>query len=161
MWLPISKELEFESKDKLALYTHLKKLNETQFKIFYGAFVHYLVNYNCFISKQNLFNLRCELNQLCYELDERFSNQYDDYQLMKSFFLEHPYYYMDKLPIELMARLFTEFVDNRIDVLTGIAKATGETDIHGVYTYANHILGLNEQIDVLAAQAQKHIQDFS
>ena len=161
MWRPISKELEFESKDKLALYNHLKKLNETQFKIFYGAFVHYLVNYNCFISKQNLFNLRCELNQRCHKLDESFPDQYDDHKLMKSFFLAHPYYYMDKLPIELMASLFAEFVDNRIDVLTGIAKAVGETDIHGVYTYANHILGLKEQIDVLATQAQMHIKDFS
>ena len=154
-------ELVFEDKSKQALYNQLKKLNKLQFKIFYGVFVHYLVKYKCFISKQNLFNLRCELNQLCHELDESFPDQYDDHQLMKSFFLAHPYYYMDKLPIELMASLFAEFVDNRIDVLTGIAKAVGETDIHGVYTYANHILGLKEQIDVLATQAQMHIKDFS
>ena len=157
----MSKELEFESKDKLALYSQLRKLNIAQFKIFYGAFVHYLARYRYFISKQNFVNLRCELNLLCHELDESFPDQYDDHQLMKSFFLAHPYYYMDKLPIELMASLFAEFVDNRIDVLTGIAKAVGETDIHGVYTYANHILGLKEQIDVLATQAQMHIKDFS
>lgn len=154
-------ELVFEDKSKQVLYDQLKKLNKLQFKIFYGVFVHYLVKYKCFISKQNLFNLRCELNQLCHELDESFPDQYDDHQLMKSFFLAHPYYYMDKLPIELMACLFAEFVDNRIDVLTGIAKAVCETDIHGVYTYANHILGLKEQIDVLATQAQMHIKDFS
>lgn len=157
----MKEKTEFESKEKLTLYKQLKKLDNAQFKIFYGAFVYYLVNYNFFISKQNLFNLRCELNLLCHELDESFPDQYDDHQLMKSFFLVHPYYYMDKLPIELMASLFAEFVDNRIDVLTGIAKAVGETDIHGVYTYANHILGLKEQIDVLATQAQMHIKDFS
>ena len=157
----MNEELVCEEKSKQALYNQLKKLNKLQFKIFYGVFVHYLVKYKCFISKQNLFNLRCELNQLCHELDESFPDQYDDHQLMKSFFLAHPYYYMDKLPIELMASLFAEFVDNRIDVLTGIAKAVGETDIHGVYTYANHILGLKEQIDVLATQAQMHIKDFS
>ena len=157
----MNQELVCEEKSKQALYNQLKKLNKLQFKIFYGVFVHYLVKYKCFISKQKLFNLRCELNQLCHELDESFPDQYDDHQLMKSFFLAHPYYYMDKLPIELMASLFAEFVDNRIDVLTGIAKAVGETDIHGVYTYANHILGLKEQIDVLATQAQMHIKDFS
>ena len=75
--------------------------------------------------------------------------------------MAHPYYYMDKLPIELMARLFAEHVDNRIDILAGIARAVFETDIHGVYTYANQVLGLHEQIDTLAAQAQKHIEDFS
>lgn len=157
----MSKELEFESKDKLALYSQLRKLNIAQFKIFYGVFVHYLARYRYFISKQNFVNLRCELNLLCHELDESFPDQYDDYEIMKSFFLVHPYYYMDKLPIELMAKLFSELVDNRIDVLTGIAKAAAETDIHGVYAYANHILGLNEQIDILAAQAKQHIKDFS
>ena len=155
------KELQFESKDKIALYSQLRELNVAQFKIFYGVFVHYLARYRYFISKQNFVNLRCELNLLCHELDESFPDQYDDYEIMKSFFLVHPYYYMDKLPIELMAKLFSELVDNRIDVLAGIAKAAAETDIHGVYAYANHILGLNEQIDILAAQAKQHIKDFS
>ena len=161
MWLPISKEVDFGNKEKLILYKQLKKLNIAQFKMFYGAFVHYLVNYNCFISKQNLFNLRCELNQLCHELDESFPDQYDDHQLMKSFFLAHPYYYMDKLPIELMAKLFADHVDDRIDILAAIAKTIFETDIYAAYAYANKVLGLNEQVDTLAAQAQKHIKDFS
>ena len=161
MWLPISKELEFENKDKFALYSQLKKLNIAQFKIFYGAYVHYLVNYNCFICKQNLFNLRCELNQFCHELDESFPDQYDDHKLMKSFFLAHPYYYMDKLPIELMARLFTEHVDNHIDILSGIAQTVFESDIYATYSYANKALGLNEHIDTLVTKAQNHIKDFS
>ena len=157
----MNKKLEFDDKARLALYNSLRKLDESQFKIFYGAFVHYVVKYKCFISKQNLFNLRCELNQLCHELDESFPDQYDDHELMKSFFLVHPYYYMSKLPIELMAKLFAKHTDDRIGILAGIARTVFETDIHGVYTFANYILGLNEQIDVLAAQAQKHIEDFS
>lgn len=157
----MNKKLKFEDKARLALYNSLRKLNKSQFKIFYGAFVHYVVNYKCFISKQNLFNLRCELNQLCHELDEGFPDQYDDHELMKSFFLSHPYYYMSKLPIELMAKLFAEHTDDRIDILASIARTVFKTDTHGVYSYANHILGLNEQIDTLAAQAQKHIEDFS
>ena len=157
----MNKKLEFDDKARLALYNSLRKLDESQFKIFYGAFVHYVVKYKCFISKQNLFNLRCELNQLCHELDESFPDQYDEHELMKSFFLVHPYYYMSKLPIELMAKLFAKHTDDRIGILAGIARTVFETDIHGVYTFANYILGLNEQIDVLAAQAQKHIEDFS
>lgn len=157
----MNKKLEFDDKARLALYNSLRKLDESQFKIFYGAFMHYVVKYKCFISKQNLFNLRCELNQLCHELDESFPDQYDDHGLMKSFFLVHPYYYMSKLPIELMAKLFAKHTDDRIGILAGIARTVFETDIHGVYTFANYILGLNEQIDVLAAQAQKHIEDFS
>ena len=154
-------ELVFEDKSKQALYNQLKKLNKLQFKIFYGAFVHYLVKYKCFIRKQNFFNLRCELNQLCHELDESFPDQYDDHKLMKSFFLARPYYYMDKLPIELMARLFAEYVDNRIDILANMTKILYETDIYTAYTYADKTLGLNEDIDTLVAQIQDHIKSFS
>ena len=102
-----------EKENRRTLYNNLKKLNKEQFKIFYGAFVHYWAEYKYFISKQNLFNLRCDLNLLCHELDESFPDQYDDYDAMKSFFLAHPYYYMDKLPIERMAKLFSEYVNDR------------------------------------------------
>lgn len=157
----MKEKTEFESKEKLTLYKQLKKLDNAQFKIFYGAFVYYLVNYNFFISKQNLFNLRCEQNLLCHELDESFPDQYDDHQLMKSFFLAHPYYYMDKLPIELMARLFAQYVDNRIDILANMTKILYEADIYAAYTYADKALGLNEDIDTLVAQIQDHIKSFS
>lgn len=151
----------FEDKDRLALYDNLKQLNKDQFKIFYGAFVHFWANYKFFISKQNLFNLRCELNKLCHELDESFPDQYDDYEMMKSFFLAHPYYYMDKLPTELMARLFSKHVNDRIDILANIAQAIYEADIYTAYTYANNALGLNEATDTLVTEAQDHIKYFS
>jgi hypothetical protein len=155
----MDKKTEFDN--KLALYNNLKKLNKDQFKIFYGAFVHYWAEYKYFISKQNLFNLRCDLNLLCHELDESFPDQYDDYDAMKSFFLAHPYYYMDKLPAELMAKLFAEYVNDRIDILAAIAQTIFETDLCAAYTYANKALGLNEHMDTVIAQAQEHIKDFS
>lgn len=157
----MNEELVCEEKSKQTLYNQLKNLNKLQFKIFYGAFVHYLVKYKCFISKQHLFNLRCELNLLCHEIDESFPNQYDDHKLMNSFFLAHPYYYMDKLPVELMARLFAEHVDDHIDILSGIAQTVFEADIYATYSYANKALGLNEHIDTLATKAQNHIKNFS
>lgn len=150
-----------EKEQRRSLYDNLRKLNKDQFKIFYGAFVHYWAEYRFFISQQNLFNLRCELNLLCHELDESFPDQYDDYDAMKSFFLAHPYYYMDKLPAERMAKLFSEYVNDRIDILATIAQTISETDLHAAYTYANKALGLNEQIDTVTAQAQEHIKDFS
>ena len=152
---------DLKNNDKLKLYSHLLKLSPDQFKVFYGAFVHYWVKYKYFISKQNLFNLRCELNQLCHKLDESFPDQYDDYELMKSFFLAQPYYYMDKLPTELMARLFSEHVDDRIDILASIVQTIYEADIYAAYTYANNALGLNEATDTLVTEAQDHIKYFS
>ncbi len=152
---------KFKNDAKQTLYQHLNKLNPSQFKIFYGVFVHYWVKHKCFISKQNLFNLRCELNQLCHELDESFPDQYEDHKLIKSFFLVHPYYYMDVLPINLIAKLFAEHVDNHIDILSNIAKTISETDIHTTYAYANDALGLNEPVEKIASEALGHINSFS
>ena len=146
---------------KLSLHQHLRKLSPSQFKIFYGAFVHYWVKYKYFISKQNLFNLRCELNQLCREFDESFPDQYEDHELIKSFFLVHPYYYIDVLPINLIAKLFAEHVDDHIDILASIAKTIYETDIRAAYTYANDALGLNESVEKIVSEAQDHIKQFS
>lgn len=157
----MNKKMLFEDKDRLALYDNLKQLNKDQFKIFYGAFVHFWANYKFFISKQNLFNLRCELNKLCHELDESFPDQYDDYEMMKSFFLAHPYYYMDKLPVELMAKLFSKYVDNRISILVTIAKTISDADMYTAYNYAINALNLKEQTDVVVTQAQAHLNDFS
>lgn len=146
---------------KLSLYQHLQKLSPAQFKIFYGAFVHYWVKYRYFISKQNLFNLRCELNQRCHEFDESFPDQYEDYKLIKSFFLTHPYYYIDVLPIDLIAKLFAEYVDDRIDILANIAKTIYDTNIHTTYAYANQVLELCESAEKVASEAQDHIKQFS
>lgn len=150
-----------EKEHRRSLYDSLKRLNKDQFKIFYGAFVHYWAEYRFFISQQNLFNLRCELNLLCHELDESFPEAYDDYEAMKSFFLTHPYYYIDKLPIERIAKLFSEYVNDHIDILAMIAQTISKADICAAYTYANEALSLNEQVDTVIAQAQEHIKDFS
>ena len=80
------------------LQKQLSKLNITQFKMFYAAFVHYWVNYKFFISKQNFYNLWCELNLLCHEMDESFPDQYDDREAVKDFCHFHPYYFIDRLP---------------------------------------------------------------
>ena len=67
--------------------------------------------------KQNFFNLWCELNLLCHELDESFPDQYDDYEAIKDYCHFHPYYFIDRLPLDLVAKLFTEHAYDRVDVL--------------------------------------------
>ena len=152
---------EFKDIGNLSLYEYLSKLDAEQFKLFYSVLVHYRARYKYFISKQNLFNLCCELNQFCHEMDESFPDQYDDHEIMKSFFLAHPYYYMDTLPIDLIARLFTEYVNDHADILANIAKTIYETDIHAMVAYANRALGLNEPASILVSQIQNYIKCFS
>lgn len=143
------------------LYTYLSKLNTAQFRIFYCLFVHYCVKYKYFISKQNLFNLRCELNQFCHELDESFPDQYDDFEEMRSFCKAHPYYIIDKLPINLLAHLFATYIDDRIYILTNIVKTLYEADARAAYVYANEALCLDESIDTLVSETHSHIKYYS
>ena len=119
-------ESKLKSTHNLALLEYLCELTAEQFKAFYAALVHYWVNHRFFISKQNFYGLWCELNLLCHEMDESFPNQYDDREAVKEFCHYHPYYFIDRLPLELVAKLFAEHVDDRIDILTEFAKTLSE-----------------------------------
>ena len=154
-------DLKFENVARRSLYKYLSKLTPMQFKSFYCIFVYYWSNYEYFISKQNLYNLWCELNQMCHESDESFPDCYDDYNEIKHFCQAYPYYFIDKLPTKIIACLFSEYVDNRIDVLVCIAKTLYESNIRAAYAYANQTLGLNEPIDILVSETQEHIEYFS
>ena len=153
--------LKFENVARRSLCKYLSKLNPLQFKIFYSIFVHYWVSNKYFFNKQNLFNLWCELNRLCHELDESFPDEYDNKEEIASFCESHPYYFIDKLPINIIASLFADHIDDRIDILTNVAKILYETDIRAAYTYANKALGLNEPVDILVSQTQALIKRFS
>ncbi len=148
---------EFDNTSKQALFTYLSKLTAKQFKVFYAAFVHYWVNHKFFISKQNFYNLWCEFNLLCHEMDESFPDQYDDHAIVKDFCYFHPYYFIDRLPLDLVAKLFAEHVDDRVDVLADFAKILLETDMHAAYTYMNDALGLAESVDYLVSETETHI----
>ena len=148
-----------ESKHTM-LQEALNKLDVMQFKAFYAAFVHYWVNYKFFISKQNFYNLWCEFNSACHELDESFPDHYDDREAIKDFCHFHPYYFIDRLPLELVAKLFADYVDDRVDILTNFAETLSKADIRAAYTYINEALGLSESVDYLISETESHIKFF-
>ena len=156
----MNNKIAYENTERQALYEYLSKLTSYQFKVFYAAFVHYRVHHECFISKQNLFNLWCELNLLCHELDESFPDQYDDHEALKDFCHFHPYYFINRLPLDLVAKLFAQYVDDRVDMLTNFAKILYESDMRAAYSYTNDALELNESIDELVSETEIHIKFF-
>lgn len=143
---------------KLQLKNNLFRLDKEHLKMFYGILVHYWAKYKFFISKKNLFNLWCELNYLCYEVDESFPEPYDDYELLKSFCQTHPYYFIDILAPELVINLFCQHFDNRLGVLAMIAHKLGAGVLRAAYEYSNETLGLSENIDVLVSEGEEHIR---
>ena len=147
--------------NKSILKDNLMKLNLYQLKLFYGMLVHYWVQYRFFISKQNFFNLWCELNCLCHETNEGFPEPFDDHELLKSYCHEHPYYFIDILASELVINLLCEYFDDRIDILAMVANKLGTEGLRTAYESSNRALGLAENVDNLIVEAEEHVKMFS
>ena len=146
---------------RLTLKDNLMKLNPYQLKLFYGMLVHYWAEYRYFISKQSFFNLWCELNFLCADVDESFPDPYDDRELLKSYCHTHPYYFIDILPPEIIAELFCEHLNDRIDILALMANKLATEGLWAAYESSNKTLGLYENVEKLVSEAEKHLKLFS
>ena len=144
----------------LILFESLSKLDKTQLKAFYCLLVHYRVSQQVFISKQNAFNLWCELNVLCHEIDEGFPD-ITDHELIKSYCHAHPYYFIDILGAEIVVKLFCEYLDDKLDILATMAQKLDTEGIRAAYECVNKALDLDENIDVLVIETEAHIRKFS
>lgn len=143
------------------LKDRLLKLDNRQFKLFYGMLVHYWVKYKFFISSQNFLNLWCELNYLCSTVDEGFPDPYDNHELLKSYCQTHPYYFIDILDPGLITDLFCEYLDDRLNILVAILDKLSTGDLWASYEYSNRVLGLNENVDQLVVESLEHLRTYS
>ena len=146
---------------KSILKDELLKLDKRQLKLFYSVLVHYWLKNNSFISKQNFFNLWCELNELCSEVDEGFPEPHDNHELLKSYCQAHPFYFIDILDPGLVIKLFCEHLDNKIDILAMVVNKLRTGGIKAAYGYSNKVLGFGENVDKLVMEAEEYIKYFS
>ena len=146
---------------KRHLRSKFEVMGKEEFKLFYSIFVHYWVNYKFFINKWNFFNLWCELNKLCHEMDESFPDQYDDHNLVKDFCIEHPFYFVDKLSLKLVKSLFWRYMDKDLEVIIIAMKKLHQEGLRAAYEYINEAMGLAEDIDELVQQTEDNIKAFS
>ena len=144
--------------NKKRLKRYMSRLDVQQFKLFFSVLTHYWVKQKVFISSRNFFNLWCELNELCHEMDESFPDPYDR-ELIKSYCLSHPYYFIDILDLELIINLFCEYCDDRLGILTQVINKLDTEGLRAAYAYANEALGLYENIDELVYETQKWMHD--
>ena len=143
------------------LKDELLKLDKRQLKLFYSVLVHYWLKSKSFISKQNFFNLWCELNELCNEVDEGFPKPHDDHQLLKSFCQAHPFYFIDILDTGLVIKLFCEHLDNKIDILANVVNKLRTGGLRAAYECSNEALGMAEDIDNLVIETEAYLGYFS
>lgn len=136
----------------------LSRLNTKQFKVFYAIIVHCRAHNKHFTSTQNFFNLWCELNLLCSEFDESFPSPYDDHLLLKSFCKAHPYYFIDILPIELIAKLFSEYLDQHLDILLNLINLIYKEDSKTAHQYIIDKFNINHTADELFYDLENHIK---
>ena len=149
------------SVEKFILKDELLKLDKRQLKLFYSVLVHYWLKNNSFISKQIFFNLWCELNELCSEVDEGFPEPHDDHQLLKSFCQAHPFYFIDILDTGLVIKLFCEHLDNKVDILIKAANKLRVGDLKASYECYNEALGMNEDVEKLVIETESYVGYFT
>ena len=147
--------------EKSILKDELLKLDKGQLKLFYSVLVHYWIRNRSFISKQNFFNLWCQLNEYCGESDESFPDPHDDHHLMTSFCQSHPFYFIDILDPGLVINLFCEHLDNKIDILAMVIKKLHTGGIKAAYEYSNQALGFEEDVEKLVMEAEEYVKYFS
>ena len=145
---------------KKMLKESLLKLDKRQYKLFYGMLVHYWVKNKYFISERNFFNLWCELNQICHDIDKGFPEP-DDRELIKSYCIAHPYYFIDILDTVIITDLFCGHINHKLDILTMIANKLATEGLRAAYESSNKALGLSENIAELVAETEKHLHFFS
>ena len=146
---------------KKMLKESLLMLDKRQYKLFYGMLVHYWVKNRYFISEQNFFNLWCELNELCHDVDEGFPEPHNDCELLKSYCIAHPYYFIDILDTVIVTDLFCEHLNKRIDILTMIANKLATEGLMVAYESSNKALDLSENVDEMVAEAEEHLKAYS
>ena len=147
--------------EKFILKDELLKLDKRQLKLFYSVLVHYWLKNNSFISKQNFFNLWCELNELCSEVDEGFPEPHDDHELLKSYCQAHPFYFIDILDLELVVKLFCEHLDNKVDILATTANKLRTGDLRAAYECCNEALNMAEDVEKLVLETEAYIGYFT
>ena len=146
---------------KSILKDELMKLDKRQLKLFYSVLVHYWLKNKSFISKQNFFNLWCELNELCNEVDEGFPEPHDDHELLKSFCQSHPFYFIDILDTGLVIKLFCEYLDNKVDILAAVVNKLRTGGIKAAYEYSNEALNMAEDVEKLVLETEAYIGYFT
>ena len=147
--------------EKSILKDELLKLDKIQLKLFYSVLVHYWIRNRSFISKRNFFNLWCELNEYCCEVDDGFPDPHDDHHLTTSFCQAHPFYFIDMLEPGLVIKLFCDHLDSKIDILTTAVNKLRTGGIKAAYEYSNKALGFGEDVDKLVMEAEEYIKYFS
>ena len=146
---------------KRHLRSKLEVMDKEEFKLFYSILVHYWVNNKFFISKMNFFNMWCELNKLCHEVDESFPDQYDDHKLVKDFCIEHPFYFVDILSLKLVKSLFWRYMDKDLEVIIIAMRKLHREGLRAAYECINEAMGLSENIDELVQETEEHMKAFS
>ena len=147
---------------RIAFSRALKNMSKKELKMLYDIIVYYWVDYRYFISKQNFFNLWCELNFYCYLVDKSFPSPYDDRELMKSYCQEHPFYFIDILDSELVINLFCQHFNHNVDVLIGLAQRLDTRGLRAAYEFIiKEFEMVDNDINKLIKGTQERVKAYS
>lgn len=65
------------------------------------------------------------------------------------------------LDTKLVVKLFCEYFDDKINILTVVAEKLCTEGLRAAYEYVNEAMGLSEDIDELVRQTEEYLKAFS
>ena len=154
-------KLNMINDEKKKLNEVLRELNGNQFKTFCCLIGHYSNKYEKFIIEQNMYNLWCEINYCCHEMDESFPFNYDDFNEMISFYFYNPFYFIEVLPFNLIMNLFVKYIDSEIEIIIEVVKKLLEKDLSDACSYINEELNISENANELTIQIESFIENYT
>ena len=140
------------------LYEALCKLSTNQLKLFINLFAHYWINHRIFIDSYSFLDWWKNINNLCYERDTSFPDQYRDRKALLAYCKKHPYYFLDMLEKETVIYLLCQHIDNEFDLLAEIANKLRTKGIQASFEYAGKELGIDEDFEQLTKDAEEDIK---
>ena len=153
----MTKAFKFNEESMATLYEYLTKFDRLQLKQFYNILVYYWLNFRYFISSRSFYSLWCKFNDICAKKNKEFPNPYKDINELKRYCQEHPYYFIDMIPPRTVSRLFFQHLDDKIDILAGVAERIYTKDMRSVFEYLKETFSLNGDVDEMIKVSEKQI----
>ena len=121
--------------------------------------VHYWLTYKWFVSNRNFVRLWNKFNDICWKAKKGFPNPYKAPIKLTKYCQTHPYYFIDIIPPRMVSKLFYQHLDDKIDILAGVAERIYSKDMRSVFEYLKETFSLDGDVDEMVEETRMQIEE--
>jgi hypothetical protein len=104
-------------------------------------------------------HLWCKLNELCWEDKKGFPNPFKPSKKLTKYCQDHPYYFIDIIPPEMVGKLFVQYLDKKLDLLAKVVELIYRKGLRETFEYINKEFEFKEDIDSLVKNSEDLIKN--